>query len=114
MLRYYSVISQKSIDMKFFKNIIFLGLAFAASVFFLYLSLGGDFLHERLHHHATQAEHNDCPVHQLSAQWLLSGVTLVLVVSVVFHQAFDLTRDRFPFEAWRLIVNPRAPPSVHA
>ena len=30
------------------------------------------------------------------------------------HQAFVLTRDRFPFEAWRLIVNPRAPPSVHA
>jgi hypothetical protein len=99
--------------MKFFKNKILLGFAFAAAVFFVSISLGGDVLHGHIHHHSSQTESNDCPVYQLAAQWLLSGITYAFVVPVVFHQIFVSIRDRFPFEAWRLIVNPRAPPSAH-
>lgn len=96
--------------MNFLKNKLFLGLAFAAAVVFLSLSLGGNFLHQRLHHHATQAEQNDCPVYQLTAQWLLAGVAFVLAASFVCVQTFVSLRNSFPFDAWRIVVNPRAPP----
>lgn len=99
--------------MKFFKHKILLGFVFAAAVFFLSLSLGGEFLHEHIHHHATHAEYNDCPVYQLTAQWLLAGVVIAFVSPVFFYQTLVSIFDRFPSEAWRFIVNSRAPPSAH-
>ena len=62
--------------MNFFKNKFFFLLAFAAAAVFLSISLGGEFLHEHIHHHATEKEHDECPIHQLALQ--LFFVTLFL------------------------------------
>ncbi len=67
--------------MNLFRRKYFLALGFVAAFVFFSFSLGGEFLHDRIHHHATQAQHDDCPVYQLLGQVFL------LVVAVAFSAA---------------------------
>jgi len=54
-----------------FRNNFFLAFVFFTASLFLSISLGGEFLHQHIHHHASKASHDDCPVYQLLAQAFL-------------------------------------------
>jgi hypothetical protein len=94
------------------KQKIFLSLAFAASLFFFSVFLGGEFLHSRIHHHATQQEQNDCPFYQLAAQVLLFALVTVFATPVFCSYVIDLTREVYPFNIWCAFPSPRSPPAT--
>jgi hypothetical protein len=97
--------------MNILKQKIFLSFAFAASLFFFSVFLGGEFLHSRIHHHATQQEQGDCPVYQLAAQVLLFAMAAAFVAPVFCSYVVDLTREVYPFNIWCAFQNLRAPPA---
>ncbi len=66
--------------MQSLKNKVFLFLVLGAAAFLLSLSLGGEFLHGRMHHHISQEEHDDCQVYQLMTQLF----TFVAVIPIFF------------------------------
>ena len=96
--------------MNFFKNKYFLALAFVAAVFFLSVSLGGEFLHQNIHHHESKASHDNCPVFQLLAQAFLFVVAAVFGLQEIFSgnlPVFDevvISRQKY------LLPSLRAPP----
>ncbi len=96
--------------MNFFKNKYFLSLAFVAVVFFLSVSLGGEYLHERIHHHTTQEEHDECPVYQLALQLILFTIIFAVTIPVFFQQSFSLIHEVFPVRLCCELSSPRAPP----
>jgi len=96
--------------MKFFKNKYFLSLAFVAAAFFLSVSLAGEFFHERIHHHTSQEEHDDCPVYQLGLQLIIYTVVFAFVPPIFFQQSFNVIREVFSFRICCELSNPRAPP----
>ena len=96
--------------MNFFRSKFFLALAFAAAFFFLSLSLGGEFLHEHAHHHATKAEHDDCAVYQLLVQTFLLAVAVAFAFAVC-RLLYGLTADTKVFSLQKyLLPLLRAPP----
>ncbi|MBP9855138.1 MAG: hypothetical protein KBD53_09770 [Candidatus Omnitrophica bacterium] len=76
-------------DMKKFSLI----LALLAIFSFVAISIGGEFLHSKIHHHQTQPSHDKCFISQLQAQLLILFVTLLAVLftkvisfSIVLYQ----------------------------
>jgi hypothetical protein len=58
----------------------FLSVALLATSIFLSVSLGGEFFHQKVHHHESKAAHDDCPVHQLLVQAFLFAVAIAFSV----------------------------------
>ena len=61
-----------------FRNNFFLAFTFLAASIFLSASLGGEFLHQHIHHHQTHASHDACPVFQLLS------LAFLFVIAVLF------------------------------
>ena len=97
--------------MNFFKNKCLLPVAFSAVMFFLSVSLGGEFLHDQIHHHATQDEHGDCPLYQLAVQ-LFFAVIFAFTAPVLCVEVFCLISKVFPSRICCAFSSPRAPPSL--
>ena len=57
-----------------------LALALFALIGFLSVSIGGDLLHNRIHHHNTQASHDQCAVYLLQTQVLISIIGLMVAL----------------------------------
>ena len=83
--------------MNIFKKKISLSFALVASLFFFSVFLGGEFLHNHIHHHGTQQEQNDCPFYQLATQILLFAVAVSFAVPVFSARSVDLIRKVYPF-----------------
>jgi hypothetical protein len=96
--------------MNFFKNKYFLSLAFIAAVFFLSVSLGGEFLHDHIHHHESQKEHDDCPVYQLALQLIIPTLFFAFALPVFVQQKISLIRKVSPLSIYCAFPSPRAPP----
>lgn len=93
-----------------FRNKLFLALTFLAFSIFLSVSLGGEFLHQHIHHHQTKASHDDCPVYQLLAQAFLFVIAVVFclqkvcICSTVPSEEIFISRQKY------LLPSLRAPP----
>ena len=92
------------------KNKLAFPLVFLAIIGFLSISVGGEFLHNKIHHHKNESSHNQCPIYQLQAQVLvaLGGITLALFLQIGLH--FTETDQRFVFQSLHNLSNLRAPP----
>ena len=62
-------------------NKLALALLFFAFAGFLTISVGGEFFHSHIHHHADQSSHDRCFVHLLQTQAFLAvlGIAVALV-----------------------------------
>lgn len=94
------------------KNRSWFCLAFIAAALFLAVFLGGEFTHERIHHHADKQEKSSCSFYQLSAQALLFLVVTAFAVPVFRSHVISVTREVYPLSIWRAFASPRAPPVV--
>jgi len=93
-----------------FRNNFLLTLAFLAFSVFLFVSLGGEFLHERIHHHESRAEQDDCPVYQLLAQVFLFVIVVVFgLQKVCICRAIPVNEIFISCQRY-LLPNLRAPP----
>lgn len=92
------------------KNKLSLVLAFLAVVTFAAVSLGGNFLHTKIHHHQDQSSREECPVSQLQAQVLIALPAVLL--AVFFRVAFRSTKTHQESVVQSLYSLPplRAPP----
>jgi hypothetical protein len=59
-------------------------LPFLGLVLFLGFHLGGQYLHEKLHHHENRAAQEECPVFQLIVQSVLLAGIFALVHRIFF------------------------------
>ncbi len=93
-----------------FRNNLVLALAFLAAAVFLSFSLGGDFLHQSIHKHATQASHDECPLYQILVQAIFLfvvvswGLSKVCLYTVPVPQCLPVFRQKY------LLPGLRAPP----
>jgi len=90
------------------KNSLFIGLLFLAALSFVFISVGGEFLHSYIHHHNDQESHDQCPISRLQAQVFV----LVLVILAALRQR--ISRQGLP--AYRVfVIKPRlCTPFSHA
>lgn len=89
----------------------FLPLAFLAIFLFLSVSIGGELLHERIHHHATQTEHDNCFIYQLQLQLFVLAAVFMAAAPFIFNMLVVITREVFCFNICRAFPNLRAPPA---
>ena len=66
-----------------FKNKNKLGflLLFFALFGFVFLSVGGEFLHSQIHHHNTQASHDQCALYVFQVQLFIALLAVIAAVS---------------------------------
>ena len=94
-----------------FRNNFFLAFAFFTASLFLSVSLGGELLHQHIHHHKSKASHDDCPVYQLLVQAFLFviaaafGLQEVCIDRTAAVDAIFISRQQY------LLPGLRAPPA---
>ncbi len=93
-----------------FRNKLFLAIAFFAFSVFLPVTLGGEYLHQHIHHHASKASHDDCPVYQLLAQAFLFVVAVVFGLQKFCTISYIPANEVFISRQKYLLPNLRAPP----
>ena len=96
--------------MNHWRNTCNLSAVFLAAILFLGFSLGGEFLHEQLHHHETQASNDDCVIHQLQAQALLGFAVVLLASRLVFVDNFLSQHTCIIRSAYYSLDRGRSPP----
>lgn len=93
------------------KNKFILGLLFAAILGLAIFTIGGEYLHSRIHHHESQDAQQQCPVFRFKAQALTVFVTLsVALFFKVIASCFILDVQPFTFQSNNLLPEFRAPP----
>ena len=78
VLRYYLTVNQK--NMSRYKNKLALTLLFLAISSFVFISVGGEYLHSIIHHHNDQDSHDQCAVSQLQVQAFTGQAAVILVL----------------------------------
>jgi hypothetical protein len=91
---------------------LFFSIAFLAASLFLSISIGGEFLHQNLHHHASQQEHDDCPLYQLALQLLLFTIAFILALPVFSNQKVLVVRNPLILRICCAFPSLRAPPTT--
>ncbi len=92
------------------RNKIFLFLALGVAAFLLSLSVGGEFLHDHIHHHATQEAHDDCPVYQLMTQFFIFVVVIPIFFAFVSFVNIFILPESFTSNLSFNLPHLRAPP----
>ncbi len=93
-----------------FRNKFFLAFAFLAFSIFLSVSLGGEFLHQRIHHHESKASHDACPAYQLLAQAFLFVVAAAFGLQEACMDRTAAVDEIFISRQQYLLPGLRAPP----
>lgn len=91
-------------------NKLALALLFFAFAGFLTISVGGELLHSRIHHHSDQASHDQCFVHLLQTQAFIAilGIAVALVKKEIRCEP-QVHRTNFS-HSFLALPNLRAPP----
>ncbi len=98
--------------MKHIRKHLCLGLALLALFSFCLLFLGGNFLHNHIHHHDTSQSLEECPFSQLLTQSLLLLIVL-LTALVLKNRPFSFTTvPPFVSKTHQFFPNLRAPPVI--
>ena len=93
-----------------FRNKILLAFAFLATSIFLSVSLGGEFLHQNIHHHESKASHDNCPVYQLLVQAFLFVVAVLFSPQEIFNGKLPLLDEVVISRQKYLLPSLREPP----
>lgn len=91
------------------RNKFVLALGLCAALLVLSFTIGGEFLHQAIHHHESQAAHEDCPFSQLLVQAIIFaavvGLTFPALAQSCVPPSFSVVSHRF-----YLLPNLRGPP----
>ena len=93
-----------------FRNKFFLAFAFLAASVFLSVSLGGEFLHQHIHHHESKASHDNCPMYQLLVQAILFVIAVIFALSEIINGALFVFEDLVVSRQKYFLPSLRAPP----
>ena len=91
------------------KNFI-LGFLLLAALSLISISVGGEFLHRRIHHHTNQVSHDECFIYQLQVQVFLFLAFFRLALLLQVHSYIVRIYQVFLFKFCHLIPPLRAPP----
>ena len=94
-----------------FRSKFLFAAAFLAASIFLSISLGGEFLHQNIHHHESKASHDDCPVYQLLAQVFLFVIAAVFGLQEAFNGKLPVFDEVFISRQKHLLPSLREPPA---
>ena len=92
------------------KNDLFRGLLFLAVLSFVFISIGGEFLHSNLHHHQDQTSRDQCFVYQVQAQAFIVSVAALVALLIKINQDVAATYQVFVSNPYRIIPFSHAPP----
>ncbi len=96
---------------RFLKSHFVQAIIVIACFVFIALSSGGDFLHNKIHHHTTQSSHDNC-----SLSVLQSSAALINSFVVIFFCAFIYLRSTAQsfvvFNPYLFLHSPRGPPAI--
>lgn len=91
------------------KNLV-LGLLLLAALSFTSISVGGEFFHNRIHHHADQSSRDECFLTQLQVQVFTALAAIFVALLIKFQTYVVPVRRTVVKKFYRVIPNPRAPP----
>lgn len=94
-----------------FKNML-CTVSLIAVLFLTVVNAGGAYLHEHIHHHASQQESDDCPIVSLATQAVFLTAFVLVLFSVVKSVTLDLNSFVLPSRLWHAYAISRAPPVV--
>ena len=92
------------------KNKLTLTLLVLALCGFVFISVGGEFLHDIIHHHKDQDSHDQCPVSQLVVQSFTIQAAIVLALSLLLLEYLKKAYQIPVFQACCNLTHSRAPP----
>lgn len=87
--------------------------ALTAALFLTAVYVGGNFLHEHLHHHASHQELEECSFVLLAVQALYFAVVTVFADLVFCSPVIGVIREFYSLNIWCTFSSPRAPPFVY-
>ena len=91
-------------------NKTFLVLLFAAVLSFTIISVGGEFLHGKIHHHNDQSSHDQCSFYLLQTQVTIAAVAIIIAAIFKFTPLFISIHRIFVFQLPYYLPSLRAPP----
>jgi len=92
------------------KNKLALTLLLLALLGFVFISLGGEFLHDIIHHHKDQDSHDQCFVSQLIVQAFTIQATVILTLALLLLEYFKKTFQVPIFQTRYNLPYSQAPP----
>ena len=108
ILRYHLTINPKNMHQH--KNKLVLTLLFLAVFSFVFISVGGEFLHSVIHHHKDQCSHDQCFVSRLQAQVFTSQAAVILALLFLLVEYLKKTYQVSVFQACCNLPYSHAPP----
>ena len=92
------------------KNKLAIALLFLAVLSFVSISVGGDFLHDKIHHHKDQASHDECSISQLLVQVFTIQAAVILALSFLLVEYLRRTYKVSIFQVCYNLPYSHAPP----
>lgn len=95
----------------FRKNKLVLGLLLTAVLGFAVLSIGGEYLHSRIHKHETQASHQQCPIYQVQTHAFTAVGAVLTALFIKIALTGVVCRSKFfVFQSSYILPESHAPP----
>ena len=94
------------------ENKLALFLVILAICSFAVISLGGEFLHNRIHHHSDQPSHDECSFSLLLTQAVIAAIAVIIFAITKFTPYLISSYSLFVFQPSHNLPNLRAPPVV--
>lgn len=92
------------------KNKVSLVLLFLAVLSFAFFSVGGEFLHSKIHYHKNQYSHDQCFIYQLQVQVLTLQCAIILALFLQFASYLIKFYQIFVFQPHYNLPYSHAPP----
>ena len=92
------------------KNKLGLAFLFLAVFSFVFISVGGEFLHTKIHHHKDQASSDQCFISQLLAQVFTIQAAVILALFFLLAAYLKKTYQASVFQSCFNLPNSHAPP----
>ena len=92
------------------KNKPAITLLLLALISFVCISVGGEFLHEIIHHHKDEASHDQCFISQLLVQVFTIQAAVILVLSFLLLEYFQKAYQAPVFQICCNLPYSQAPP----
>lgn len=95
-----------------FKNKFGLAILLFGLLGFATISIGGEYLHNKIHHHHDVESQQQCPIHQLLVQFFILAVTALAAIQIEKNFLLPKLYHLFISKVHFVLPSLRAPPIV--